>query len=113
MSFYHKIISKISEQIANLKHQIFINQINEVSTINWTVTKNVLEKVNSHYDTTVRMVMALDYLTNMGFKSKKSQKALKQNQINLPLTMQFLIKEFSESLKQNGNIISPFISKKK
>eukprot|EP01084_Bolivina_argentea_P180151 311226_1 len=87
----HKIIFEISKQITNLEHQIFINQINDISTDKWTVTKKVLKMINSHHNETVRTVMALDYLIAMGFKSKIAFKTLKQNEINLSLAMQSLI----------------------
>ncbi len=89
--FQNEIITAISQQIVRLQHSIFINQISDASTATWTVTKNVLKKVNSHHNALVRTVLALDYLTNMGFKSQVAQKSLRENNINLSLTVQSLI----------------------
>eukprot|EP00483_Globobulimina_turgida_P004346 UN04355 len=95
VSFQNEIIRLICQQIINLQHQIFINQISDATTNKWTVTKNVLKTVNSHYDPTVRTVMALDHLIQMGFKSKMAYKALKENGIDLSVAMQSLISEQS------------------
>eukprot|EP01084_Bolivina_argentea_P054727 100358_1 len=112
ITFQNDIISNICQQIANLKHEIFINQINDKSTINWTVTKNALKKINSHYDNIVKSAMALDYLTAMGFKSKTCQKAFKQNKQNLSLTIQSLLHEYIQSSNSSDNRFnSPFVSK--
>eukprot|EP00483_Globobulimina_turgida_P005323 UN05333 len=56
----NEITTTIIQQMVHLQHEIFINKITDTSTATWTVTKNVLKKVNSPHDATLRTVMASD-----------------------------------------------------
>eukprot|EP01084_Bolivina_argentea_P159054 277029_1 len=106
----NEIISEICEATTSLQHSLFINKINDTTTTQWTITKNVLKKMDTHYDNTVRLVSAMDYLESMGFKRNMARKALNKNKGNISFAIQSLIQEHVKLSQKSQTKRSLFIS---
>eukprot|EP00488_Nonionellina_sp_1-RS-2012_P003343 TRINITY_DN705_c0_g1_i1.p1 TRINITY_DN705_c0_g1~~TRINITY_DN705_c0_g1_i1.p1 ORF type:complete len:113 (-),score=25.65 TRINITY_DN705_c0_g1_i1:309-647(-) len=63
-----------------------------------------------HCNDTVRTVMALDHLNNMGFKNKTAFKAFRKSNGRLSITVHSLVADYAKELEENKTAPSPFVS---
>eukprot|EP01084_Bolivina_argentea_P194549 333819_1 len=109
-TFRTQIISGISRAITDLKHAVLINTIHQSDLSTWTVTKKDLASVSEQHDETVRTVMAVIHLENMGFKSKTARKSFVANGGRLSCTIQSLVGDYAKDASGQSPFRSPSMS---